>query len=130
MRRNAPSIRNGSVSRLLISEGTKAHEVDFVAGDALLLEPTQLIQVSVSLGDEKTKKREIDALEAAMKRFGSADSIIVTMDEEGGKPRPLRVLFVWFLLGNICLLDWLPDLFCACRCVLAMLSKFPIPKGQ
>lgn len=85
MRRNAPSIRNGSVSRLLISEGTKAHEVDFVAGDALLLEPTQLIQVSVSLGDEKTKKREIDALEAAMKRFGSADSIIVTMDEEGGE---------------------------------------------
>lgn len=82
LRRSAPSIRDGAVSRLLISEGAQSHEVDFVTGDALLLEPAQLIQVSVSLENEKTRKREIAALDAAMKRFRLPESTIVTVDEE------------------------------------------------
>ena len=82
LRRTVHSVRNGSVSRLLVSEGSRSHEVDFVVGDALLLEPVQLVQVSVSLEDEKTRKRETEALEAAMKRFDMAESVIVTMDEE------------------------------------------------
>ena len=82
LRRTVHSVRNGSVSRLLVSEGSRSHEVDFVVGDALLLEPVQLVQVSVSLEDGKTRKRETEALEAAMKRFDMAESVIVTMDEE------------------------------------------------
>lgn len=42
----------------------------------------QLIQVSCSLADEATSKREIRALEAAMKRYDIAESWIVTLDEE------------------------------------------------
>lgn len=83
LRRTVHSVRNGSVSRLLVSEGSRSHEVDFVVGDALLLEPAHLVQVSVGLENEKTRKREIEALEIAMKRFGLGESFIVTMDEEG-----------------------------------------------
>lgn len=82
LRRTVCSVRNGSVSRLLVSEGSRSHEVDFVVGDALLLEPAYLVQVSVGLENAKTRKREIEALEIAMKRFGLEESFIVTMDEE------------------------------------------------
>lgn len=67
---------------MLVSEGSRSHEVDFVVGDALLLEPAYLVQVSVGLENAKTRKREIEALEIAMKRFGLEESFIVTMDEE------------------------------------------------
>lgn len=83
LRRTVCSVRNGSVSRLLVSEGSRSHEVDFVVGDALLLEPAYLVQVSPLVWkNAKTRKREIEALEIAMKRFGLEESFIVTMDEE------------------------------------------------
>ena len=62
--------------------GGKRHEIDFVVGDALLLEPLRLVQVSVSLDDSKTRKRELAALEAGMRKLQAQDAVIVTADEE------------------------------------------------
>lgn len=46
-------MRPGSVCRLLIKDKNKSHEVDFVAGDALLMQAYGLIQVSVDMTSEK-----------------------------------------------------------------------------
>lgn len=82
LRRRSPAVRTGSVCRLLLKEGGKSHEVDFVAGDALLMQAYDLIQVSVNMVSEKTREREIAALDAAMAQFGLGESTIITMDEQ------------------------------------------------
>lgn len=83
LRRLTPAVRNGSVSRLLMAEGSRQHEVDFIVGDALLMQAYQLLQVSVGMKDERTRARELGALDVAMARFGIKESIVVTLDEEG-----------------------------------------------
>lgn len=81
LRRKADLVRQGSIARLAFEKGSTRHEVDFVVGDALLQEAWQLVQVSCSLADAKTRRREVDALEAAMPLYGVSESWIVTMDE-------------------------------------------------
>ena len=82
LRRKTPAVRTGSVCRLLIKEKSKSHEVDFVAGDALLMRAYSLIQVSADMAREKTREREIAALDASMAQFDLGESAIVTMDEQ------------------------------------------------
>lgn len=82
LRRDARLARNGSVSRLLFQEDSSRHEIDFVVGDALTMEAYRLIQVCWSLDDEKTRAREIRALQAAMRRFQLDSGVIVTADHE------------------------------------------------
>lgn len=82
LRRCVLAVRQKSISRLLLASGSKTHEVDFVVGDALLMDAFELIQVSVDIKDESTRKRELDALEVAMNRFDRDESFVVTMDEE------------------------------------------------
>lgn len=82
LRRMAPSARSGSLARMTFEHEGKAHEVDFVMGDALLGDAYQLVQVSVGLEDPKTRAREVSALEAAMEKYGVDESVIVTMDSE------------------------------------------------
>ena len=82
LRRTTPSARAGSLARLTFDYAGKSHEIDFVTGDALLGDVYQLIQVSVSLDDPKTRKRELSALEAGMAKYGIPESTIVTMDAE------------------------------------------------
>lgn len=82
LRRRTPAARTGSVCRLLFKNGSRNHEVDFVAGDALLMQAYDLVQVSVEMTNEKTREREIAALDAAMAQFGLGESTIVTMDEQ------------------------------------------------
>lgn len=86
LRRRTPAVRTGSVCRLLLKEGGKSHEVDFVGGDALLMQAYDLIQVSVNMVSEKTREREIAALDAAMAQFDLGESVIVTMDEQADIP--------------------------------------------
>ena len=50
------------------------HEADFVVGDALLQEAWQLVQVSCSLADARTRRREVRALEAAMPLYDVNES--------------------------------------------------------
>ena len=82
LRREAPIVRLGSLARLTFEREGKSHEVDFVMGDALLGDVFQLIQVSVDLTNQKTRKREISALQAAMEKYGIDESVIITMDTE------------------------------------------------
>ena len=81
LRRDTSGTRSGSVSRLLFQEGGSRHEIDFIVGDALAMEATQLIQVCWAMGDDKTRLREIRALQAAMRRFGLDAGTIVTTDQ-------------------------------------------------
>lgn len=55
-------------------------ECDFVVrqGGAI----TQAYQVTVSMKDEKTRKREIDGLVESMRTFGLSEGYIITMDEK------------------------------------------------
>ena len=57
-----------------------------MAGDALLMQAYGLIQVSVDMTSEKTREREIAALDAAMAQFDLGESVIVTMDEQADIP--------------------------------------------
>lgn len=67
--RRTPGIRENRVSYLKTRHG---HEVDFVAGDALLGVPDALYQVTWEMDDAKTREREVrslvDALEEAHAR--------------------------------------------------------------
>ncbi len=82
LRRNPPSARSGAIARAFVGDGPSRQEIDFVIGDALAFEPVQLVQVSTSLEDPRTRKRELSALEKAMERFNAEQSWIVTLDEE------------------------------------------------
>ena len=81
LRRQTNLVRQGGIARLSFEKGSARHEVDFVVGDALLQEAWQLVQVSCSLADAKTRRREVRALEAAMPLYGVNESWIVTLDE-------------------------------------------------
>lgn len=81
LRRSAGSLREGAVSRLLVENGGR-HEIDFVVGDALLEEQRRLIQVTCSLQEEKTRKREVAGMRAGMRRLQESEGWIVTLDEE------------------------------------------------
>lgn len=94
LRRSVSPLRAGTISRLLIKEGSRSHEVDFVLGDALLMQTSELIQVTVGLENEKTRERELSALDAAMERYGRSESTMVTMDEEGTVERGGRTVKV------------------------------------
>lgn len=82
LRSSSPSVRRGTISRLLVPDGSRQLEVDFIVGDALLMQASELVQVSVSLEDAKTRARELRALELAMAQFGKDESWVVTLDEE------------------------------------------------
>lgn len=58
-------------------------KVDFLVGDALASEPYRLIQASLSLENPKTRKRETEALEAAMQTTCLTEGWIVTLRERG-----------------------------------------------
>ena len=81
LRRTCGFMRKDTISRVLIDEESKRHEIDFAVGDVLLDEPLELVQVCLSLGDDITQKRELAALSAAMRKFGRDDATLVTLDE-------------------------------------------------
>ena len=82
MRRLDPPLRAGGLSRLLVEDGSRRLEVDFVTGDALFQEAYELVQVSTSLADPATRARELRACARAMARFGLDAATVVTMDEQ------------------------------------------------
>lgn len=82
LRRESPVARTGSLARLKFEHEGKQHEVDFVAGDALLGDVHSLVQVSVGMESDKTRKRELSALEAGMGKYDISESTLVTLDAE------------------------------------------------
>lgn len=104
LKRDAPSIRGNVISRSLLDAGRKRHEIDFIVADALQEETPQIVQVSVSIEDEKSRLREISALEVGMTRFGVKESTLVTLyDDEEIKTSSGLIRIVpawqWFLYG-------------------------------
>ncbi|MCX6666252.1 MAG: ATP-binding protein [Euryarchaeota archaeon] len=72
------------------------HEVDFVVKEGL--KPTELIQVCWDISDEKTKKREVDALIAAMNTLNMSNGIVLTKDllaEETIDNKIIRYIPLW-----------------------------------
>ena len=61
----------------------RRHEIDFMVGDALSGERPVLVQVSANIDDPKTEAREFSSLEAAMEKFDTDSSVLVTLDGEG-----------------------------------------------
>lgn len=100
-------LRGLSVSRdaAVSSLKTKEHgyEVDFVAGDALFDSGVELLQVTASLADEKTRRRELRALWEAMAEFDLPASTIVVGDgpeetvEQDGRTIRCIPAWKWFL---------------------------------
>ncbi|WP_206538363.1 ATP-binding protein [Bifidobacterium bohemicum] len=78
LRRTRRLVRDGNISRLLLRENGHRHEVDFIVGDALSGEAYQLIQACWSLTDEKIQRREVSALQAAMRKYHLEQGTIVT----------------------------------------------------
>lgn len=97
LRQKTGALRAGTISRVLINNGQR-HEIDFVIGDALLGEAFQLIQVSCDITSQKTRLREVSALQLAMKRFGVEEGTIVTLYGEESITVPegvIRVVPAW-----------------------------------
>ncbi|MDO4797554.1 MAG: ATP-binding protein [Coriobacteriales bacterium] len=104
LRRRKQFGRKNQVMSYAVREGSSVLEVDFVEGDALLGETTSLVQVSVSLEEPSTRKRELRALCAAMRAGGVTEGLVVTVGERDQIQVPegtVRVVPAWsWLLGR------------------------------
>lgn len=72
-------MRNGTISCYRTKDDC---EIDFIVGDAIGLVPYELVQVSVSLSDARTRKREVQALVQACRECGLNSGTIVTLRQE------------------------------------------------
>lgn len=70
-------------------------ECDFIVRTGSRI--TQCIQVSVSLADESTRKREVDGLASAAKTYGTTDNTIITLEDDriSMEDKGIRVVPAW-----------------------------------
>jgi predicted AAA+ superfamily ATPase len=99
LRRRYPLLRRGGISYYLTQD---RHEVDFILGDPAQQIPEALFQVCISLKDDKTRAREIDALKTAMKELKLKKARILTLYERdeirtGGLRIEVLPAWEWFL---------------------------------
>jgi predicted AAA+ superfamily ATPase len=80
LRRRRQSGRMGEVSLLKLPGG---REVDFIWGDEAFGQAYALVQVCANMTDEKTRARELAALDEALAAFPGAPAAVVTLFEEG-----------------------------------------------
>ena len=95
LRRRRQTGRRGEVSMLKLPSGK---EVDFIWGDEAFGTAFDLVQVCLNMDDERTKAREISALEEAMLLFPGARATIVTLDKYGTEQTPhgdIRIVPAW-----------------------------------
>ena len=104
MRRTA----NGRIETVTSYTARTANKekVDFLIGDALATEPYELLQVTVDMTAEKTRKREVSSLEIAMSETLVEQATIVTLREEGriaGKHGEICIIpaWKWALCGGV-----------------------------
>ena len=81
LRRRLAGSRVQSISSFTSRQAT-GRKVDFIVGDALSRDPYELIQVSVSIANEKTRNREIKSLTEAMKETGLRTGTVITLREQ------------------------------------------------
>ena len=97
LRRRRQTGRRGEVSMFKLPSG---EEVDFIWGDEAFGTAFDLVQVCLSIDDERTKVREISALEEAMSLFPGARATIVTLDEYGTEATPPMAISASSLPGD------------------------------
>lgn len=85
LRRRFAGRRTDAVSSLSVPDGSNA-KVDFLTGDALGLDPYELVQVCYDMSGERTRKREVGSLEAGMRFTRLQEGLILTLREEGTVP--------------------------------------------
>ena len=82
--------------------GKPDYEVDFLIKEGSKI--VQLIQVSFSISNVETKKREIKSLLKASEKLKCNDLVVITQDEEGEekiKSKLVKIIPVWkWLLVN------------------------------
>lgn len=95
LRRRRFTGRAGEISMLKLKSG---REVDFAWGDEGFDVAYSLVQVSVSVREERTRKRELAALDEALALFPDASAAVVTMDETGNETLEngrVRIIPAW-----------------------------------
>lgn len=104
LRRRSPFGRKNQIMSYDVKEGSVSLEVDFVEGDALLGETTNLVQVSATLEAAPTRKREIRALDAAMRAGSLNRGTIITMGDRDSvttENGTIQIVPAWsWLLGR------------------------------
>lgn len=99
-RRMAPMRRDALSSLRTAAHG---YEVDFVVGDALSNEVSELYQVAVNVGDERTYRREVRALWEALDENSQTEAVLIVGDgpdnvmEQDGKRIVQVPAWKWFL---------------------------------
>ena len=76
-------------------------EVDFYAFNKITREK-KLVQVSWSISDPETRKREIDPLVSAGRNLGIKQRILITWDEEGSADDGVQIIPIWKYLTEPC----------------------------
>ena len=87
LRRRMAGRRTDVISSFTCPDAAR-HKVDFLVGEAYAgelepAEPYALYQVALSLEAEKTRRRELDSLDAAMRHTGLEQGTIITLRESG-----------------------------------------------
>lgn len=104
LRRRESFGRKNQVMSYTVRKGSTSLEVDFVEGDALFGATTSLFQASASLEESSTRRRELRALQAAMRAGDVSKGWVVTMNEREQIAVPEGTIFVvpaWsWLLGR------------------------------
>lgn len=97
LRRRMAGRRTESITSYTVP-GSEGHKVDFLLGDALDEHPYQLVQATVEMSSEKTRKREVGSLTEAMEATGLTAGTIITLREEGQEHTPagtIDILPAW-----------------------------------
>lgn len=97
LRRRLAGARTDTVSSLTVP-GAEGKKVDFLLGDALGVDPYELVQVTYDMSAEKTRKREVGSLEAGMRFTKLGASTIVTLRERAEietPAGPITVVPAW-----------------------------------
>ena len=78
--------------------GPRREKVDFLVGDALASEPYELCQVTADMTAERTRRRELGSLEAAMRATGIGEGTVITLREGGREDTQvgsIRIVPAW-----------------------------------
>lgn len=88
--------------------GGRSRKVDFLVGEAYAGEtstaaPYELVQVAMSLSSERTRRREVESLEAAMRQTGLGRGLIINLRESSEEQREAGTISIipawrWSLL--------------------------------
>lgn len=81
LRRRTAGRRTETITSYTVP-GERGRKVDFLLGDALAADPFALIQVTLEMSHAKTRERELESLQDAMRTLGIERGTIITLRDE------------------------------------------------